>query len=134
MRQAVTKIGLSDETFLTLVSILIGGATGVFAHFFFKLIERTRDFAYGHSEHGGLFGGRAWMVIVLPTVGALAVGYLTRYLAREAKGHGVPEVMDALYRKGGEIRPRVAGVKAVASALTIGSGGSGASGSKITLS
>ncbi len=124
LRQTVTQVGLSDDAFLTLVSILIGGATGVFAHFFFLLIERTRDFAYGHSEHGGLFGGRAWMVIVLPTVGALAVGYLTHYLAREAKGHGVPEVMDALYRKGGEIRPRVAGVKAIASALTIGSGGS----------
>lgn len=64
------------------------------------------------------------MLIVLPTVGALGVGHLTHFFAREAKGHGVPEVMDALYRKKGEIRPRVASIKAIASALTIGSGGS----------
>jgi len=123
-RQAVTKIGLSDETFLIVVSILIGAATGIFAHLFFYLIEIARDFAYGDGEHNGLFAGRAWMLVVLPTVGALGVGFITYYFAREAKGHGVPEVMDALYRKGGEVRPRVASAKAVASALTIGSGGS----------
>lgn len=124
LRQTITRIGLGDETLLILVSIVIGAATGIFAHLFFYLIELAREFAYGSGAHGGLFAGRAWMLVVLPTVGALAVGYLTVYLASEAKGHGVPEVMDALYRKGGEIRPRVASVKAIASALTIGSGGS----------
>jgi len=44
--------------------------------------------------------------------------------AREAKGHGVPEVMLAVERNGGRIRPRVAAVKAMASAITISSGGS----------
>ncbi len=118
------RLGLKDEYFLVLVSILIGVTTGVFADLFFRLIEFARELAFGVSDHGGLFAGRAWMLIVLPTVGALAVGYLTYYCAREAKGHGVPEVMDAIYRKGGEIRPRVAAVKSLASALTIGSGGS----------
>ncbi|MGB2987611.1 MAG: chloride channel protein [Phycisphaerae bacterium] len=124
LRQAITSIGLRDEYFLILISILIGAATGIFAHLFFYLIEIARDFAYGHGEHGGLFAGRAWMLVVLPTLGALAVGHITYFFAREAKGHGVPEVMDALYRQGGEIRPRVASAKAIASALTIGSGGS----------
>ncbi|MCH7924574.1 MAG: chloride channel protein, partial [Planctomycetes bacterium] len=64
------------------------------------------------------------MLIVLPTLGALAVGHITHFFAPEAKGHGVPEVMDAIYRKQGEIRPRVATAKSIASALTIGSGGS----------
>ena len=123
-RQAITNVGLSDETFLILVSILIGAATGIFAHLFFYLIEIARRFAYGGDGNVGLYDGRAWMLIVLPTAGALAVGLITHYFAGEAKGHGVPEVMDALYRKGGEIRPRVASAKAVASALTIGSGGS----------
>ncbi|RMF76082.1 MAG: chloride channel protein, partial [Planctomycetota bacterium] len=49
---------------------------------------------------------------------------MTFYIAPEAEGHGVPEVMDAMARHGARIRPRVAGAKAVASALTIGSGGS----------
>jgi len=124
LQGAFTKIGVGDEPFLILVSILIGTATGIFAHLFYQLIEFARHTAYGQGEHVGLFAGRPWMLVVLPTVGALFVGLITYFFAREAKGHGVPEVMDALHRKGGEIRPRVASAKAVASALTIGSGGS----------
>jgi CIC family chloride channel protein len=49
---------------------------------------------------------------------------LIYFFAREAKGHGVPEVMLAVAQRGGRIRPAVAVVKALASALCIGSGGS----------
>jgi CIC family chloride channel protein len=49
---------------------------------------------------------------------------LVYFFAREAKGHGVPEVMEAIALKGGRIRPRVAVIKSLASALSIGSGGS----------
>lgn len=121
---ALGKVGFKDEYFLIVVSLLIGAATGLFAHLFFALIEYAREVAFGHGNHGGLFANRAWMLVVLPGVGALAVGYITRYFAREARGHGVPEVMDAMYRLGSKIRPRVASAKAVASAFTIGSGGS----------
>jgi CIC family chloride channel protein len=58
-----------------------------------------------------------------PAVGGLLVGPLVVY-AREAKGHGVPEVMEAMLLRGGVIRPRIVVVKAVASAISIGSGGS----------
>ncbi len=122
--QTLTKIGLKGEYFLVLVSILIGAATGCFAHVFFLLIEHARGLAYGDTEHLGWFAGRGWMLVVLPTIGAVLVGHITYYLAREAKGHGVPEVMDALCRRNGRIQGRVAAAKAVASALTIGSGGS----------
>ena len=122
--RSVRGTHLKDDYFLIVVSILIGVATGLSAHFFFDLIEWVGELAYGHAGHGGFYTGRAWMLIVLPVVGALAVGQITYFFAREAKGHGVPEVMDALYRRGGVIRPRVAAAKAVASALTIGSGGS----------
>ena len=122
--QASAKGGFRDEFYLVFLSIFIGAATGVFAHLFFWLIEYAREVCYGHGEHGGLFDGRWWMLVVLPAAGALIVGHITYYFAREAKGHGVPEVMDALYMKGGEVRPRVAAAKSIASALTIGSGGS----------
>ncbi len=124
VRDAISKIGLKEEYFLILVSILIGATTGVFAHGFYWLIEWAGELAYGHGEHAGLYGGRVWMLVVLPAVGALLVGFITHFFASEAKGHGVPEVMDAMYRKGGHIRPRVATAKAISSALTIGSGGS----------
>ncbi|MFQ5461543.1 MAG: chloride channel protein [Phycisphaerae bacterium] len=121
---AFAKAGFKEEYFLVLVAMLIGTATGVFAKFFYQLIEFARYAAFGETGAGGLFEGRPWMLVLLPTSGGLAVGLITYYFASETKGHGVPEVMDAIYRKGGDIRGRVAGAKAVASALTIGSGGS----------
>ena len=63
-------------------------------------------------------------VILVPVVGAIAVTFLVSRFAPEAKGHGVPEVMDAIYYRGGVIRPIVAVVKSLASAIAIGSGSS----------
>jgi CIC family chloride channel protein len=65
-----------------------------------------------------------WFLPLVPMAGALLTGLLVHFFASEARGHGVPEVMDALYRKKARIRPRVALVKSLASACTIGSGGS----------
>ena len=59
-----------------------------------------------------------------PVVGGLIYGPLIARFAREARGHGVPEVMLAVSEQGGRIRPRVAAVKSLASAVCIGSGGS----------
>jgi CIC family chloride channel protein len=63
-------------------------------------------------------------VILVPVLGAVGVAFLVKNFAPEAKGHGVPEVMDAIYYRKGVIRPVVALVKSLASALSIGSGGS----------
>lgn len=62
------------------------------------------------------------LVILVPVVGAVGVSYLVKNVAPEAKGSGVPEVMDAIFCK--SIRPIVAVIKPLASALSIGSGGS----------
>ncbi len=89
------------------------------------------------SMQNGLFHGQAdfhlisplehvrgpW-VIIIPPIGLLLTAYLVKYLAAEAKGHGVPEVMEAVLTKGGRIRKRLSFVKAIASSLTIASGGS----------
>jgi len=65
-----------------------------------------------------------YVKLLLPAAGGLIVGPLTYFFAREAKGHGVPEVMEAVAIRGGRIRPRVVAVKALASAITLGTGGS----------
>lgn len=62
------------------------------------------------------------LVILVPVVGAVVVTFLVNNFAPEARGHGVPEVMDAIYYNGGRIRPVVALVKSLASAVAIGSG------------
>ena len=65
-----------------------------------------------------------WFVVAAPVIGGFVYGPLIARFANEAKGHGVPEVMLAVSEQGGRIRPRVAAVKALASAVCIGSGGS----------
>jgi CIC family chloride channel protein len=113
------------------LSILVGGIAGLGAVAFRDLIG---------FFHNLLFLGKVsltynanlhtppspWgpLVIFVPVVGALGVVFLVKNFAPEAKGHGVPEVMDAVYHHSGIIRPVVSAVKAVASALSIGSGGS----------
>ena len=73
-----------------------------------------------------LEGASRWgnWVILSPILGGLVVVYLVERFAPEAKGHGVPEVMDAIYYKRGKIRGVVAVIKSLASALSIGSGAS----------
>jgi CIC family chloride channel protein len=61
-------------------------------------------------------------IILVPVLGGLAVTFLVKTFAPEARGHGVPEVMDAIYYRSGVIRPVVALVKSLASAIAIGSG------------
>jgi len=62
--------------------------------------------------------------IAIPAAGGALVGPLIYFFAREARGHGIPEVMKAVAIRGGVIRARIVGVKALASALSIGTGGS----------
>ncbi|HLY45624.1 MAG TPA: chloride channel protein [Stellaceae bacterium] len=62
------------------------------------------------------------LVILVPVIGAVVVTFLVNNFAPEARGHGVPEVMDAIYYNSGRIRPVVAIVKSLASAVAIGTG------------
>ena len=74
---------------------------------------------------------RLWLLLVVPTVGGLLSGILVFTLAPEAEGHGTDSVIAAYHYHQGQIRPRVPLVKIVASALTLGTGGSG--GAKVPL-
>ncbi len=66
-----------------------------------------------------------WLLLVVPTIGGLLSGLLVFTFAPEAEGHGTDAVIAAYHVHQGQIRPRVPLVKIIASALTIGSGGSG---------
>ena len=83
----------------------------------------------GEQEISWLRGGadsfRPWLLLIVPTVGGLLSGWLVYTFAPEAEGHGTDSVIDSYHRKQGQIRPRVPLIKIVASALTIGTGGSG---------
>lgn len=108
---------------LLVMAVVVGVATGLAAVFFIRLIGFIQVTAYAGSEHIFPTLGRLWLILI-PVIGGLLVGPIIAKFAVEAKGHGVPEVMQALILRGGRIRPRVALAKIIASALCIGTGGS----------
>lgn len=65
-----------------------------------------------------------WGVIFIPVIGSIIVTWITNTMAPQARGHGVPEVMNAIHHHGGRIQPVTVVAKALASAVSIGSGGS----------
>lgn len=114
-----------------LLVILVGIVAGVGSIIFRLLIAFVHNlFFYGRfSLHYNMLehaSPSTWQmgVIFVPVVGAFFVAYLVKNYAPEAKGHGVPEAMDAITYEKGVIRPIVALIKSLASSITIGSGGS----------
>jgi CIC family chloride channel protein len=117
---------------------IVGAAAGLVGSLFFFALERTQHLALqelagyralrahgelGHEGNGTLF--RPWLLWVIPAVGALLGGVLSATFAPETQGGGGDAMIDAFHQKGGFIRRRVVFVKALASVLTLGSGGSG---------
>ncbi|MBV9819756.1 MAG: chloride channel protein [Solirubrobacterales bacterium] len=123
---AASRLGLA------LVALAVGAGAGLGAVGFRWLIFTCTWLITGHEQFGQQ--GHApsahlpwlgiWFVLLVPVLGGLLYGPLIQRFAREARGHGVPEVMVAVAENGGRIRPPVTIVKALASAITIAVGGS----------
>jgi CIC family chloride channel protein len=111
---------------MVILAVIVGLAGGFGAIGFRYLINLFQTISYGS---GGnlleLAQSTPWYLRVgIPALGGLVVGPIVYFLAREAKGHGVPEVMEAVALRSGLIRKRVVFVKCLASAICIGTGGS----------
>jgi CIC family chloride channel protein len=108
----------------TALGAIVGITTGIGAFLFRRLIEYIQTGFFEEGAHALSFMGN-YYVVILPAVGGAIVGAII-YFSRtsESKGHGVPDVMEAVATKGGRIRERVAGIEILASAICIGSGGS----------
>ena len=65
----------------------------------------------------------AWLVLLAPVAGGIVVGLMARYGSEGIRGHGMPEAIDAILRKGSRITPRVAILKPISAAIAIGTGG-----------
>ena len=136
---------MTEHTFMIFVALIIGTIAGFGAIFIRKMIKGISHFSFqtlpnliasvpyqisnpgpGGEEHllSWIIATPWYLLILIPAIGGLIVGPIIYFFAREAKGHGVPEVMQSVLLKGGEIRGRVALVKAIASSITIGTGGS----------
>jgi CIC family chloride channel protein len=111
---------------MVILATLVGLAGGFGAIGFRYLIGIIQSIAYGPGENLlELAPLNPWYLrIWIPALGGLFVGPLVYFLAREAKGHGVPEVMEAVALRSGIIRKRIVVIKSLASAISIGTGGS----------
>ena len=111
-----------------LVGIIVGGAAVLFnlmIQGWTWVTTGYNDYSTHAGDNHGVFDWSPWVFLLLaPVVSALIYGPLVQRFAPSARGHGIPEVMLAVRRKGGKIPGRVAVVKLIASSLTIGAGGS----------
>jgi CIC family chloride channel protein len=117
------RISLSQSTFLLLAAIVVGLGGGYGAVVFRYLIAGEQALAFDDFAPALHALGRAQVVPVL-IAGGVITAFIVNRFAREAKGHGVPEVMASVAMQGGVMRPRIIAVKSVASATCIGFGGS----------
>ncbi len=117
---------------LMALAVVVGAGAGAGSVVFRWCIKTFTRLFSGHADYAASPGASnphvPWLgpyfVLLAPVVGGLLYGPLVNRFAKEARGHGVPEVMLAVAQRGGRISPKVAVVKTLASALTIGSGGS----------
>jgi CIC family chloride channel protein len=123
LAKMLDQLAPREGLILLVMAVVIGVSTGLAAVVFIRLIAFIQTFFYGGGEKILPELGRLWLILI-PVIGGLLVGPIIVKFAPEAKGHGVPEVMQALILRGGRIRPRVAIAKIITSALCIGTGGS----------
>ncbi len=123
--QFIEQAKMAEHTFMVIIAIFVGVLGGFGAIAVRQLIKWINELSFGGDEIVHLASGMEWYwLIIIPAIGGAIVGPLIHFFAKEAKGHGVPEVMEAVVKREGIIRPRVVFVKAIASSLCIGTGGS----------
>ena len=119
------------------LSTLIGTVAGLSAIAFTFAIETVTHWGLGEivgyippspvgEGHAGVMAmGRPWLLPIVTALGGLISGIIVFSLAPEAEGHGTDAAIDAIHHKRGRIRSRIPPIKLIASAITIGTGGSG---------
>lgn len=124
VNQTLTRIKSFDQLFMIIMAIAIGIAAGYIAAGFRMLIGSFQSvFWGGNGTLTDLIRSvPIYVKLLVPAIGTVAVAVFVNRFAKEAKGHGVPEVMNAVATQNGFIRMRVVLVKAFASAMSIGTG------------
>src|SRR5215468_8934920 len=112
---------------VSVLAVCVGALSAVVALALLKLIGLfTNLFFYQRfqadmvSPAGHHLG---WFVIVVPVIGGLIIGVIARYGSERIRGHGIPEAIEAILLNGSRVEPKVAFLKPISSAISIGSGG-----------
>ncbi len=113
------RLHIPSHYFLVVLAALIGYTTALGAWVFKTGIHTLQEFSVSLQQ-----SQPAWLFPLIPAIGGLICGMIVYTFAREAKGHGIPEVIYAVLMKGGVIRLRIAAAKLMATIMTLGSLGS----------
>ncbi|MCP4657107.1 MAG: chloride channel protein, partial [bacterium] len=126
LERLLSRAKTAERTFMVAAAVVIGCLGGLGAVGFRWLISAVQRLVWGEWTFSldQVRDHPWWWIVLIPAAGGLVVGPLVYFLAREAKGHGVPEVMEAVALRAGVIRPRLVIIKSLASAISIGTGGS----------
>ncbi|MCD6535251.1 MAG: chloride channel protein [Deltaproteobacteria bacterium] len=124
--ESMAQFRSTEHIFMVIIAVIIGvlgglGAVGI--QYLIKVFTQL-FWGTGNLDLEYLRQVPYYLKIAIPTGGAFLVGLIVYFFAPEAKGHGVPEVMEAIALRDGRIRPRVAVAKLFASSICIASGGS----------
>jgi len=113
------RLGFQRDWYLIAIGAFIGAITAVGAVAFDQALHLAERLSTAQQGRWSI-----WLLPLIPMAGALITGLLVTLFAADAKGHGVPQVLVALIKRGGKIPLRVGVIKVLASIFTVGSGGS----------
>lgn len=113
---------------ITAIALPVGGAAAVAAFALLKLIGLITNLVFYQRVATDLVAPGAqhhpwWLVLLAPVVGGLVIGLMARYGSEKIRGHGMPEAIEAILTGGSRVAPRVAVLKPVSAAVSIGTGG-----------
>ncbi|MGA7985463.1 MAG: chloride channel protein [Burkholderiales bacterium] len=110
------------------LALAVGAVSAVVAQALLKLIGLITNLVFYQRLESALVAPGAaphawWLILAAPVLGGLIVGLMARYGSEAIRGHGMPEAIEAILRNGSKVRPRIALLKPVSAAITIGTGG-----------
>lgn len=130
---ALTRTALRDYSadsrilYVSVLAAALGAASAVAAWVLLELIGLFTNLFYfqrwSFAEVDPWQGHAGWWRLFLPVLGGLLVGVIARYGSKKIRGHGMPEAVETIVFGGGKVQPRVAVLKPLATAISIGSGG-----------
>jgi H+/Cl- antiporter ClcA len=112
---------------VSVLAVCVGALSAVVALALLKLIGLFTNLFFYQRFHADMVSPAGhhlgWFVIVVPVIGGLIIGVMARYGSERIRGHGIPEAIEAILLNGSRVEPKVAFLKPVSSAISIGSGG-----------
>ncbi len=118
------RLGFREDSFFLIVAVLVGIVTAAAAVLFHELIVRLRQVLFTAPGEDQLYGPRMYLLVLIPALGGLVVGILSKVIFKVKGIHGLVDVMESVIRSKGFVSPTVAVEKILTSGITIGTGGS----------